>query len=175
MTATRNSQFLRTISSLVTICLFSFPAQAQYSGGTGEPNNPYLIYTAEQMNAIGVNPEDWDKHFRLMADIDLSGITYSTAVIPEFTGVFDGNGHTISHLTITGMSYLGLFGRLAPRAEVKNVGVMDVKMIGLENSIGGLVGMNFGFVTNCYSNDTVSGFREVGGLVGSNGGGGLDV
>jgi hypothetical protein len=27
-----------------------------------------------------------------------------------FTGVFDGNNHTISHLTISGDSYLGLFG-----------------------------------------------------------------
>jgi len=29
--------------------------QAQYGGGTGEPNDPYLIYTAEQMNEIGAN------------------------------------------------------------------------------------------------------------------------
>ena len=33
----------------------------------------YLILTAEQMNAIGAEPNDWGKHFKLMADIDLSG------------------------------------------------------------------------------------------------------
>ncbi|MHC4133225.1 MAG: DUF5050 domain-containing protein, partial [Planctomycetota bacterium] len=46
---------------------------AQYGGGTGEPNDPYQIWTAEQMNQIGLHPEDWDKHFTLEADIDLSG------------------------------------------------------------------------------------------------------
>ena len=50
-------------------------ARAQYGGGAGEPNDPYLIYTAEQMNAIGADPNDWDKHFKLMADIDLSQYT----------------------------------------------------------------------------------------------------
>ncbi len=39
---------------------------------TGEANYPYLIYTAEQMNANGAEPNDWDKHFKLMADIDMS-------------------------------------------------------------------------------------------------------
>jgi len=37
---------------LLAIFLFGRPAEAQYGGGTGEPNDPYLIYTAEQMNAI---------------------------------------------------------------------------------------------------------------------------
>jgi len=174
MTAEQNRKIQWAISLLlVTLYFYGMPAQAQYGGGTGEPNNPYLIYTAEQMNLIGVNPEDRDKHFRLMADIDLSGITYSTAVIPGFNGVFDGNSHTISHLTITGMNWLGLFGYLASGAEVKNIGVVDVKMSGLVNSIGGLVGINFGNVIHCYSVAWVSGENEVGGLVGSNGGGGL--
>lgn len=55
--------------------IFSLAAvtQRKYGGGTGEPNDPYLIYTAEQMNAIGAKPNDWDKHFKLMADIDLIG------------------------------------------------------------------------------------------------------
>jgi hypothetical protein len=44
---------------------------AKYGGGTGEPNDPYLIYTTEQMNTISIDPNDWDKHLRLMADIDL--------------------------------------------------------------------------------------------------------
>ena len=58
---------------LVMLYFSGLPAQAQYGGGTGETNDPYLIYTAEQMNAVGANPNDWDKHFKLMVDIDLSG------------------------------------------------------------------------------------------------------
>jgi hypothetical protein len=61
---------------LLVILYFSvLPAQAQYGGGGGTAENPFLIYTAEQMNAIGVNPDDFDKHFKLMADIDLSSYT----------------------------------------------------------------------------------------------------
>ena len=105
----------------------------KYGGGTGEPNDPYLIYTAEHLNAMGAEPNDWDKQFKLMADIDLAGYAYDRAVIApdtdgdgysfpgtSFTGVFDGNGHVVSHLTITGRSYLGLFGQLGSGAEVKD-------------------------------------------------------
>ncbi|NIQ74213.1 MAG: hypothetical protein GWN80_01420, partial [Gammaproteobacteria bacterium] len=42
-----------------------------YGGGSGEPNDPYLIYTAEQLNTIGLVPCHLDKHFLLCADIDL--------------------------------------------------------------------------------------------------------
>ena len=37
---------------LVMLYFSGLTAEAQYGGGTGEPNDPYLIYTAEQMNAI---------------------------------------------------------------------------------------------------------------------------
>jgi hypothetical protein len=53
---------------ILATCLVVVPVQAQYGGGTGEPDDPHLIYTAEQMNAIGTEPNDWSKHFRLMKD-----------------------------------------------------------------------------------------------------------
>ena len=34
---------------LLVICLLGLPAEAEYGGGTGQPENPYLIYTDEQM------------------------------------------------------------------------------------------------------------------------------
>jgi hypothetical protein len=161
-------------------------SDSKYGGGTGEPNDPYLIYTAEQLNAIGAEPNDWDKHFQLMADIDLSDYSYDRAVIaPDtndvndgfqgtpFTGEFDGNDHTISNLTIAGESYLGLFGRLETGAEVKNLGLLDVNIIG-SVYVGGLVGCNGdwhqrgGSVTHCCSTGVVSGNSDVGGLVGIN-------
>jgi len=37
---------------LVMLYFSGLTAEAQYGGGTGDPNDPYLIYTAEQMNAI---------------------------------------------------------------------------------------------------------------------------
>jgi hypothetical protein len=153
----------------------------KYGGGTGEPNDPYRIYTAEHLNAIGAEPNDYDKHFRLMADIDLSWYTYDRAVIaPDmndvswqferipFTGVFDGNGHTVSHLTITGKSYLGLFGQVGLEGQVKGLGVEDVNITGSYQTIGGLVGDSLGNITASYSTGTVTGYCRVGGLVGYN-------
>lgn len=104
MSGTRISSLLGKITVLVVICCCCLPAQSKYSGGTGEPNDPYLINTAEQMNEIGlsVNWDDWDKHFKLMADINLADYTGTEFNIignydNPFTGVFDGNDHTISN------------------------------------------------------------------------------
>ncbi|UCD51715.1 MAG: right-handed parallel beta-helix repeat-containing protein [Phycisphaerales bacterium] len=33
---------------------------AKYGGGAGHPDDPFLIYTAEQMNTIGATRSDWD-------------------------------------------------------------------------------------------------------------------
>ena len=71
MATARVSRVLRIISLSVAICLLSFPAYAKYSGGTGEPNDPYQIATAEDLMLLGDSPEDYDKHFILTADIDL--------------------------------------------------------------------------------------------------------
>ena len=46
-----------------------------YSGGTGEPNDPYRIATAEDLNDIGNYEEDWDKHFILVNDVNLAQYT----------------------------------------------------------------------------------------------------
>ena len=168
-------------------------ATAKYSGGGGELNDPYGIATAADLIALGETPEDYDKHFVLTADIDLdpnlSGRkVFDKAVIaPDvndanwefdgapFTGVFDGNGHKVSHLTVHGGSYLGLFGR-SSGAEVNDLWVVDVNIVGSGNRVGALVGMSeFGqlgrafSMTQCYSTGAVSGTSSVGGLVGLNG------
>ena len=142
-----------------------------FLAGEGTAESPYLIYTADELNLVGMCPYERDGHFKLVVDIDMSGITWSDAVIPDFAGVFDGNGHIISHLTIRGESHLGLFGRLADGAEVKDLSVVDVNVIGSDYSIGGLVGGNSeGTITACYCTGTVTGDRGVGGVVGSNSG-----
>jgi hypothetical protein len=134
--------------------------------GTGTVEDPYLIYTAEDLNLIGLAVRYLDKHFKLMADINLSGRTCSTAVIPEFAGTFNGNGHMITHFTIVGVTYLGLFGRLESGAEVRDLGIVDVNITSTSNA-GSLVGENSGgSIINCYSSGNVSGYEYIGGLVG---------
>ena len=166
----RPHSILRTIPFLITVCLVSFPAQAQYGGGTGEPNDPYLIYTVEDLVSIGSDPGSRDRHFELSQDIDLSGTTWSTALIPEFSRTFNGNGFTIRGLTIAGGDCLGLFGCLEPGSEVCDLGVLDVNVTGAgAYDVGALVGRNDrGHITRCYSTGIVSGDGYVGGLVGSN-------
>ena len=213
------SNLLGKITVLLIICCCGLPAQAKYSGGTGEPNDPYLIYDANQMNAIGADSNDWDKHFKLMADIDLSEYTGTEfniigigryeciPYIPEcwlvatpFTGVFDGNGHTISNFTYenNGDVFVGLFGIVdGENAEIKNLRLIDpnvavqayaASLVGYlangtitdcyveggsvsgNNRVGGLVGSNYGTISECYSVVSIMGYIHVGGLVGDNSG-----
>ena len=159
--------------------------------GEGTQDSPYLISTAEQLNLFGMlQGKEWDKQFTLVEDIDLDPSlpgrrVFDKAVIapdidpndeyssfdgPSFSGVFDGNGHVISHLTIKGDSYLGLFGRLES-GDVKNLGVVDVNITGSGDHIGGLVGLQShsgSTVIQCYSTGVVSGDMWIGGLVGLN-------
>ena len=185
----------RMIPVLMVVCLLALPAPAQYSGGTGEPNDPYQIATAADLIALGETPDDYDKHFILTADIDLDPNlpgrkVFDRAIIAPtphhywdggtpFTGVFDGDDHTISHLTIRGTSYLGLFGNLDSGAKILNLGIEGVDVNGTGYWIGGLVGVNDrwaasggvlsgGAVSACYSTGTVCGDGCVGGLVGLN-------
>ena len=145
-----------------------------FSGGTGEPNEPFRIAIAEQLASIAEFPDLLDKHFVLANDINLDpnlfgGRVFDKAVIPAFSGTFDGNDHTLSHLTIKGKGgWFGLFGVLESGAEVKDLAIVDVNITGSGNFIGGLVGRNNGHLTSCYITGTVSGDRYVGGLVGRN-------
>jgi len=168
---------------LLAINFSALPAQAKYGGGSGTSNDPYLIYDANQMNAIGADSNDWDNHFKLMADIDLSGYTGTSfniigSYMPwlPFTGVFDGNDHTISNFTYdsNGVNYIGFFGYVGNfYAEIKNLGLIDPNIdAGTGEFVGSLAGYLYsGTITDCYvEGGSVSGGRGVGGLVGDSSG-----
>lgn len=168
------------ICCVIIVCSLLSPAQAKYGDGSGTAEYPYLIYDANQMNAIGAEPNDWDKHFKLMADIDLSQFTgtefniIGTAANP-FTGYFDGNDHTISNFSYseTGTNYIGLFGRTgnapADVGQIRNLTLADVDVNGGSGRfVGALVGLARGSVINCRVNGgLVRGQEDVGGLIGS--------
>jgi len=145
-----------------------------FSGGTGEPNEPFRIAMAEQLASIAEFPDLLDKQFVLANDINLDpnlfgGRVFDKAVIPTFSGTFDGNDHTLSHITIKGKgAWFGLFGVLESGAEVKDLAIVDVNITGSGDFIGGLVGRNNGHLTSCYSTGTVNGGTYIGGLVGHN-------
>jgi hypothetical protein len=150
-----------------------------YSGGSGTAENPYQIATAEDLNDIGNNPEDWDKHFILMNNVDLAQYTGTKFKIigngtTNFTGIFDGNGHKIFNFTWSSgsESFIGLFGQVGSSGQIKNLGLenvnVNVSMSDLSFYIGGLAGYNSGMITNCYSSGGVSGRQYVGVLTGGN-------
>ncbi|MHC4157909.1 MAG: GLUG motif-containing protein [Planctomycetota bacterium] len=150
-------------------------AWQKYGGGIGTEVNPYLIFTSFEMNDIGANPNDWDAHFKLMSDIDLGGYTGTQFSIigssgNPFTGVFDGDEHTISNFTykVPAGYHIGLFGALSGNnAEIKNLGLIDPNVKGRQ-PVGSLIGSCYnGSVTDCYViGGKVSGRHKVGGLIG---------
>ena len=171
-----------TVPPLQSADFFSYElnaaAQRKYAGGTGEPDDPYRIGTAEQMNAIGAEPNDWNKQFKLMADIDLAAFDgkagrptfriVGTDYDGAFVGVFDGLGHTVHNFTFQpdGGHGVGLFGFIGQSAEVKNLVIQDANVAG-EAYVGVLVGYsNGGTVRNCRATGYVQATQYTGGLIG---------
>jgi hypothetical protein len=154
----------------------------KYSGGTGEPNDPYRIVTPQDLNDIGNYEEDWHKHFVLVNDVNLAEYTGTQfKIIGPFSGVFDGNNHKISNFTLssTGRDYIGLFGYVGAGViggvpgKIRNLGLENVDVNAVNGDcVGGLAGASFwgSSITNCYLIGSVSGNHSVGGLVGENDG-----
>ena len=82
---------------------------------------------------------------------------------PSFIGVFDGNGHTISHVTIVGEGYLALFGRIES-AEISNLGLESVYVNGGCSLVAYSLNAN---ITTCYARGVVMGDGAKAGLVGN--------
>ena len=129
-----------------------------FTVGTGEPDNPYLISTGGELNSIGHNPRLMEAHFRLVNDIDLTGIDFFIigSELYPFTGVFDGDGHTISNFSFTSTDTdgIGLFRYITDsKAEIKDLGLIEPNIdAGTGSFVGSLVGGNGGgSLTNCYA------------------------
>jgi hypothetical protein len=166
----------------IVLCFLASPAGAQSWAGSGTSSDPYQIQDINDLNALGADPNYYDAHFRMTADIDLAGNVYTDAVIPysdtEFTGVFDGNSHIISNLTINTLGantdYLGLFGYLGSDSVLKNIGVENVAITSGNSSeyIGALAGASVGTIQDCYAKGDITAGNasiNVGGTVGANG------
>ncbi len=146
--------------------------------GNGTEQNPYLITTTEQLERLAEwvnNGNDFNgKYFRLANDLNYNNTANNHTPIGNgsyrFLGTFDGNGHTISGIRISGSdSYLGVFGG-CNGGMVKNLTLTDAQISG-DSRVGGIVGDNYlGTVENCHvTNSTLSGSGQyIGGAVGWN-------
>ncbi|MEA4889018.1 MAG: Ig-like domain repeat protein [Clostridiaceae bacterium] len=125
--------------------------------------------------------------FKLTGNIDLSITAYAgnaanTSWQPigsaddAFCAIFNGNGHSISGITISGWnSNQGLFGYNSGFLE--NLGVTNVSLTGWAN-VGGIAGYNTGVINRCSSTGILCGIisgTEIGGIVGYTEGSGSEV
>ncbi|MHC4332448.1 MAG: GLUG motif-containing protein [Planctomycetota bacterium] len=159
-------------------------SNARYSGGTGEPNDPYRIATPNDLNDIGNHVEDFNKCFVMVNDINLAAyggaefniIGYHRTWWDKFPfdGVFDGNGFCIRNFSYddSNRDAVGIFGYTDANFLVTALSLEDVNVVG-SFYVGSLVGLNYGTVSGCRATGCVSGDENVGGMVGMNEQGGL--
>ena len=159
--------------------------------GAGTPEDPFKIYTAEQLLKVSQlvnsgNSTYQSASYIQMNDIDLSTVcsptigTDGTAVnwFPigrnvSFEGVYDGGGYSVSNLYFFSESEgrCGLFYQ--NKGTVRNVTVTECDITAAESFVGAVVGYNDGgTVVNCHSDNGVlrSSDQYLGGVVGMSSG-----
>lgn len=164
------------LSFLVLLGVDSMSTAVYAAATLGTESNPYQITTAKQLQDIN---NDLSGCYVLTADIDLAQVDFAPiggdAETGSFSGVFDGNGHTISNLNVFAGKYAGLFG--CNEGIIKNVVLKDVDVYG-SRYVGGVVAENTscGTVSACTvqsgnvrSDGSVSGIY-IGGICGINNG-----
>ena len=154
---------------------------ADYSNewpGEGNEESPYLIYHPEQLDLLATNVNNGNQYvstrFKLMADLEYnhdglgeheSNYTPIGIDTHTFSGIFDGNGHTISGIRVysggsaAADNYKGLFGNVNGNAGysgvVKNLILTDAVITG-HQYCGGIVGYNYcGTIDNCHVTSSV--------------------
>ena len=171
------------ILSFISCLLIPVSWGYSFAGGTGEPNDPYQIATAQQLIEMGQDPNLLSRHFVLVADIDLDpnlpgGKVFSGAVIaPDasflgslkgipFAGTFNGQGYTIRHLTLFLLAKKDvlcsgvLFGVVGPTGIVRNLILADVRVTNQGTNqgtypLGGLAGVNAGQILHCSASGSI--------------------
>ncbi len=180
---------MKTWILVFSFCIALGTSFAQFAGGSGTESDPWQVATAKQLdnvrNYLGEAHEN--KHFIQTADIDLGVAPWNQGEgwapigyrgyngrdsYPndhKFYGHYNGNGKVISNLFInrSDNNFQGLFGY--SKGQIEDLGLKDVSVSG-KVYIGGLVGENFGDISNCYITGSVSGRSATGGLVGDNDG-----
>lgn len=105
-------------------------------------------------------------NYQLTADI-----TVTAPYANEFTGTFDGNGHTVTLNITANTNYVGLFSKLAGGAVVKNVITVGSVTATGKNNVGGIAGFANTYsgdvtIENCKNTAAITGNNEVGGILG---------
>lgn len=137
-----------TLPAGVGVLAFSCNGKEQasyFAGGDGSEAGPYLICSLVQLKNIGTNFVN--RNFRIMANINMTDASLlphgwdpvGTEALP-FTGTIDGQGKTLSNLTIPWSTRfdVGLLG-VAKNVKVRNLNFSNVS-VGGYRFIGTLIG-----------------------------------
>lgn len=157
----------RIVSAVLALCLMAavaFPVLAE--------ETVLKINTAEEFlqfaESCRLDSYSLGLQVVLETDIDLTGMDFQG--VPVFSGSFDGQGHTISGLILTGEgSAQGLFRYLTETAQVTGLTVKgQLHPTGSRSQVGGVAGVNAGSITNCHFAGSISGGEHIGGITGCN-------
>lgn len=133
--------------------------------GSGTEKDPYVVTTAAQLQEL--NKEEEVRYVQLGNNIDMKDVELinKTYVIKKLTGEFDGNGYTISNLSLEGNSdngyfsytYHGFVSELSGTIKDLIIDNAEIKNVGKSNYAGILAGIITESGTGCIDNCIVSG------------------
>lgn len=154
-------------------CFGDRVSNAPYGAGTGATNDPFLICTPQQFMQIDSRAADFDKRFKLGANLNFSSMTFGGLGTngDVFTGVFDGNNKEIRSMVIT---YSGTTNNHGLFNEISYGRIFNLKMkdytinAALANVVGGIVGNceNSQIANVTLENTTINGASIVAGIIG---------
>ena len=122
--------------------------------GHGTPEEPYLIYTEDDLaNLSQFLESNLDANFRLMNDLYMANQPAVTSIKEElnYKGTIDGNGHCIDGLRVTGNA---LFEKLS--GTVKNLTLTNFRGNETANYNTSIAGYLYGTIENCAVYGTIS-------------------
>jgi hypothetical protein len=172
-------------SGVIFCAFFTIAAVAgagTYSGGSGTAGDPYKISTVADWTNLAIDPNNWDKHFIVLNDIDFSGINLTPVARDTdatktgyqgtpFTGILDGAGYALLNVVISlpANDYVGLFGLIISPGEIRNIGVENATITG-KSRVGVVTASTSGTLLRCHASGIAAGSDCVGMLVGINNG-----
>ncbi len=115
-------------------------------GELQQQDGVYQINTAYDLCEFArlVNNGETSANAVLNADVNMENFNSFFAPIGNsskpYAGKFNGNGHAISNLHITGKDNVGLFGMVGAGAEIQNLSLDATCSVSGENYVGGFVG-----------------------------------
>jgi uncharacterized repeat protein (TIGR02543 family) len=191
----KRNRTMSMLLAIAIIIVSILPASLVKANGDGTPGNPYIISVASDFDLMRSNLGSSYILVNDIDLSGVSWTMIGSDNTFPFNGNFDGQGHSITGLSINAhVSYTGLFGFLGASGKIKNLTITNPTVTGYFY-VGVLVGYNQGVIENvtitnanvnstgqytgglaglndhasiryCNVSGDVSGYYQVGGLVG---------